>query len=57
MRWCIETNSGQVLEVTKLFNARGEDTEELDLAEAILIHFTDGSYGAHAVVAQVHPVQ
>lgn len=57
MRWCIETDSGQVLEVTKLFNARGEDTEELDLAEAILIHFTDGSYGAHAVVAQVHPVQ
>lgn len=57
MRWCIETDEGKVLEVSKLFNCHGEDTFELDEATAILIHFTDGSYGAHAVVAQVHPVQ
>lgn len=57
MRWCIETDCGKVLEVTKLFNANGEDTFELDEATAILIQFTDGSYGTHAVVAQVHPVQ
>lgn len=57
MRWCIETKEGRVLEVAKLFNLRGEDTIELDEATAILIHFTDGSYGAHPVVAQVHSVQ
>lgn len=57
MRWCIETDCGQVLEVTKLFNNYGEDTLELDEATAILIRFTDGSFGAHAVVAQVYPVQ
>lgn len=57
MRWCIETDSGQVLEVTKLFNNRGDDTLDLAEATAILIHFTDGSYGAHAVAAPVHSVQ
>lgn len=37
MKWCIETFCGEVIEVTSLYDKKGEDTDELWRAEACVI--------------------
>lgn len=57
MKWCIETNDGEIYEVTNLYDARGNDTEELDFAEAIVIKFSEDNWQSTRILAPIHRIQ
>ena len=47
MRFCVETEDGEVLEVTTLFDAQGKETDDLDETVSCVVKFGETSWGAY----------
>jgi hypothetical protein len=57
IRRIVETNDDQILEVSALFDQFGQRTDEVDLAESMVIKFPDGTWQAGFVsTLAVHAV-
>ena len=58
MKWCIETSQGHILEVTDLFDAEGEPTTDLSVAEACVLLNLEGDFmSADVPFGAVHRIQ
>ena len=47
MKFCVETEDGQVLTVTTLFNIKGDETKDVHEAVSCVIEFPKGGWAAY----------
>ena len=58
IRRVVETNTDQILEVIRLLNVHGQEIDEIDLAETIVVRGPDGQFTCGYIsTLAVHAIQ
>lgn len=56
MKWCIETQDNEVIEVTNLYDKYGKDTTSPALAETCVLKFFEDQWASTRVLGMIHTV-
>lgn len=58
MKWCIENEGGEVFEVTRLYDEKNRETDELRLAQVCVIKFDEHAWMSALIESRtVHRLQ